>query len=160
MTIKSNFLILIVTLILFSCDKKRVFDQYKSIDGSWNKDSVVSFDLPKLDIKQNYNLFLTLRDNNDYPYNNLFLIVNLDQPDGITKVDTLEYEMADPDGNLLGNGFTDVKESKLIYKENVSFKEGKYKIHIKHAIRKTGKIIGDEKLSGITEVGFRIETLQ
>jgi gliding motility-associated lipoprotein GldH len=160
MSIKSNFVILIITLILFSCDKKRVFDDYKSIDGSWNKDSIVSFDLPKLESNKPYNLFLTLRGNNDYPYNNLFLIVNLDQPDGITKVDTLEYEMADPEGNLLGNGFTDVKESSLVYKEKAIFKDGKYKIHIKHAVRKTGKIVGDEKLEGITEVGFRIENLQ
>jgi gliding motility-associated lipoprotein GldH len=160
MTIKSNFLNLFAVFVLFSCDEKRVFDDYKSIDSSWNKDSIVSFDFPKLDSKKKYNLFLTLRGNNDYPYNNLFLIVNLDQPGGLTKVDTLEYEMADPEGNLLGNGFTDVKESKLVYKENVSVKEGNYKIHIKHAVRKTGKIIGDEKLKGITEVGFRIETTQ
>ncbi len=159
MTIKSNFLILIAAFFLFSCDQKRIFDDYKSIDDSWNKDSIVSFDLPKLDTKKQYNLFLTLRGNNDYPYNNLFLIVNLDQPDGVTKVDTLEYEMADPEGNLLGNGFTDVKESKLIYKEKMLFKNGKYKVHIKHAVRKTGKISGDEKLKGITEVGFRIESL-
>jgi gliding motility-associated lipoprotein GldH len=160
MTIKSNFLILILVFILFSCDKKRVFDDYKSIDGAWNKDSIVSFDLPKIDTKKKYNLFLTLRGNNDYPYNNLFLIVNMEQPGGMTKVDTLEYEMADPEGNLLGNGFTDVKESKLVYKEGFSFKDGKYKIQIKHAVRKTGKIVGDEKLEGITEVGFRIENLQ
>lgn len=160
MTIKSNFLILLLVFILFSCDKKRVFDDYKSIDDLWHKDSIVSFDLPKIDTKKAYDLFLTLRGNNEYPYNNLFLIVNLEQPDGLTKVDTLEYEMADPEGNLLGNGFTDVKESKLVYKEKYIFKEGKYKIQIKHAVRKTGKIVGDEKLKGITEVGFRIENLQ
>ncbi len=159
MTIKSKFILLSLVIIFVSCDKKRVFDDYKSIDDSWHKDSVVSFEVPKLDVKKKYNLFINLRDNNDYPYNNLFLIVNLEQPDGITKVDTLEYEMADPEGNLLGNGFSDVKESKLIYKEKVNFKKGKYKIHIKHAVRKTGKIIGVEKLDGITEVGFRIETL-
>lgn len=159
MTIKSKFILLSLVIILVSCDKKRVFDDYKSVGDSWHKDSIVTFEVPKLDIKKKYNLFINLRDNNDYPYNNLFLIVNLEQPDGITKVDTLEYEMADPEGNLLGNGFSDVKESKLIYKEKVNFKTGKYKIHIKHAVRKTGKISGVEKLDGITEVGFRIETL-
>jgi gliding motility-associated lipoprotein GldH len=159
MTIKSKFILLSLVIIIVSCDKKRVFDDYKSVGESWHKDSVVSFEVPKLDLKNKYNLFINLRDNNDYPYNNLFLIVNLEQPDGIIKVDTLEYEMADPEGNLLGNGFSDVKESKLIYKEKVNFKNGKYKIHIKHAVRKTGKIIGVEKLDGITEVGFRIETL-
>ena len=160
MTIKNKFIIICAAFALYSCDEKRVFDDYKSVGEFWHKDSIVQFELPKLELSKKYNLYLNLRNNNDYPYNNLFLIVSLEQPDGITKVDTLEYEMADAEGNLLGNGFSDVKESKLVYKENLGFKKGKYKIQIKHAVRKTGKISGDEKLSGITEVGFRIENLQ
>jgi gliding motility-associated lipoprotein GldH len=85
------------------------------------------------------------------------VIVSLEQPGGVTKVDTLEYQMADADGNLLGNGFTDIKESKLYYKERQRFKKGIYKVHIRQAARKTGKVTGVEKLEGITEVGFRIE---
>jgi hypothetical protein len=30
--------------------------------------------------------------------------------------------MTDPDGALLGDGFSDIKESKLFYKENVRFR--------------------------------------
>ena len=67
--------------------------------------------------------------------------------------------MADADGTLLGNGFTDIKESKLVYKERVKFKSGDYKVHIKQAIRQIGKVEGVQKLDGITEVGFRIEKL-
>jgi gliding motility-associated lipoprotein GldH len=146
--------------MLFSCDKKRAFDEYKSVGKSWNKDSIVSFDLPKLDPKKSYNLYLNIRDNNDYPFNNLFLIVSMEHPDKTTTIDTLEYQMATPDGTLLGNGFTDVKESKLVYKERMKFKSGDYKIHIKQAVRQTGKVTGVEKLDGITEVGFRIEKLE
>ena len=69
--------------------------------------------------------------------------------------------MANPDGTLLGNGFSDIKESKLWYKENYFFTEtGKYKLHIEQAVRETGKIKGVEKLEGISELGFRIESLQ
>ena len=99
---------------------------------------------------------MNLRDNNNYKYNNIFLIVSLETPNGYTKVDTLEYQMAEPDGTLLGNGFTDIKESKLYYKENVRFR-GKYKVHIKQAVRENGKVPGVDYLDGITEVGFRIE---
>jgi gliding motility-associated lipoprotein GldH len=146
-------------LSLVSCDKKRVFDEYKSVGKGWNKDSIVNFELPKLDVSKSYNLYLNIRDNNDYPFNNLFLIVSMEQPDKVTKVDTLEYQMANPDGTLLGDGFTDVKESKLVYKERMKFKPGVYKVHIKQALRKTGKVAGVEKLDGITDVGFRIEKL-
>ena len=47
--LKNSLGLLIIALLLFSCDKKRVFDQYKSVGGNWNKDSIVSFDLPKLE---------------------------------------------------------------------------------------------------------------
>lgn len=143
---------------MVSCDKKRVFDDYKSVGTAWHKDSVVSFELPELDPAKTYNLFVNIRDNDKYAFNNLFLIVSLEQPKGEVKVDTLEYEMADADGNLLGEGFSDIKESKLYYKENVRLPKGKYKVSIRQAVRQNGKVSGVEKLEGITEVGFRIES--
>lgn len=156
MRIKNSLLLFFVAVLLFSCDKKRVFDEYKSVGSAWNKDSIVTFDLPVLDSTKRYNLFINLRDNDNYKYNNIFLIVSLEMPNGFTKVDTLEYQMADTNGELLGNGFTDIKESKLYYKENVRFR-GKYKVHIKQAVRENGKVPGVTMLDGITEVGFRIE---
>ena len=157
MNLKSSILYFLIAIALVSCDKKRVFDEYKSVGKGWNKDSIVSFELSKIDTTKQYNLFLSIRDNNDYPFNNLFLIVSMEQPDKVTKVDTLEYMMADPDGSLLGDGFTDVKESKLVYKERMKFKSGIYKVHIRQAVRQTGKVTGVQKLEGITDVGFRIE---
>lgn len=156
MRIKNSLLLFFVAVLLFSCDKKRVFDEYKSVGSAWNKDSIVTFDLPVLDSTKRYNLFINLRDNDNYKYNNIFLIVSLEMPNGFTKVDTLEYQMADTNGELLGNGFTDIKESKLYYKENVRFR-GKYKVHIKQAVRENGKVPGVTMLDGITEIGFRIE---
>lgn len=156
MRIKNSFLILLMPFIFLSCDEKRVFDEYQSVGSAWHKDSIISFDLPVLDSTKRYDLFINLRDNNNYPYNNLFLIVTLEKPNGYTKVDTLEYEMAAPDGSLLGEGFTDIKESKLFYKEGVRFR-GKYKVNIKQAVRESGKVPGVTQLEGITDIGLRIE---
>ena len=161
MKILNNLVLILVAISIVSCDEKRVFDEYKSVGSAWNKDSIVSFKLPKLDANKKYNLFVNVRDNNDFPYNNLFLIVSLEQPNKKVKVDTLEYQMAEPDGTLLGDGFTDVKENKLFYKQNESFSQkGDYKIKIQQAVRQTGKIVGDKELKGITEVGFRIESIE
>ena len=158
MKIKSSILFLLVVFAVASCDKTRVFDEYKTVGNSWHKDSIVTFDLPQLDAAKSYNLFVNVRDNNDYPFNNLFLIVAMQQPNRRVITDTLEYQMTEADGTLLGNGFTDVKESKLYYKENVKFDlKGKYKVTIQHANRQTGKITGVKQLAGITDIGFRIE---
>lgn len=161
MSLKNSILFILIAGLLFSCDKKRVFDEYKSVGEAWNKKTVVDFNLPEMDTTKKYNLFVNLRANDSYQFNNLFLIVALEQPDGFTKVDTLEYQMAEPDGTLLGEGFSDIKESKLFYKSGVQFKSSKKNIvHIKQAVRQTGKVVGVENLEGITQVGFRIESLE
>jgi len=161
MSLKSSIYFILIAVTLFSCDKKRVFDDYKSVGSEWKKDSIVTFEFNQKDTLKPYNLFVNIRSNNDYQFNNLFLIVSLEQPGGLTKVDTLEYEMANPDGTLMGEGFTDIKESKLFYKERVNFpKSGDYKVHIQQALRQTGKITGVEALTGVTEVGFRIESIE
>jgi gliding motility-associated lipoprotein GldH len=156
MRIRNSILLLLIATALFSCDKKRVYDEYKSVGSAWHKDSTAVFSIPELDSAKNYNLYVSLRNNNNYPYSNLFLIVSLENAKGFTKVDTLEYQMTNPDGSLLGDGFTDIKESTLFYKENIKLK-GKHKVYIKQAVRETGKVPGVKALEGITEVGLRIE---
>ena len=69
---KSNLLFLIILICFTSCDKKRIFDEYKSVGQTWHKDSVVSFSFSQKDTLKPYNLFVNLRNNNKYPYNNLF----------------------------------------------------------------------------------------
>lgn len=161
MNLKSNLLLFFVLISLISCDEKRIFDEYRATGGSWKKDNIIQFDFEEKDTTKVYNLFINIRNNNDYPFNNLFVIVALKRPDGFVKRDTLQYEMTYPDGTLLGDGFSDVKESKLFYKQNFRFsKPGKYKIQIQQANRQTGKVTGVEELLGVTEVGFRIESTE
>jgi gliding motility-associated lipoprotein GldH len=138
-----------------------VFDEYKTVGKSWKKDSIVGFNFNQMDTLKPYNLFVNIRNNDDYEFSNLFLIVSMQQPDGLVRKDTLQYEMANADGTLMGDGFADIKENKLFYKEKVRFaKAGNYKISIQQAVRKTGKIEGVSDLKGVTEVGFRIESIE
>lgn len=161
MKIKTSLIFIFSLIITVSCDKKRVFDKYKSVGSSWHVDSIVTFELPKLDAKKAFNLYINVRNNDAYPFNNLFLIVSLEHPNRKVKVDTLEYQMTNPEGKLLGEGFSDIKESKLFYKAKSKFSQkGMYKIHIQQATRQTGKIEGVTELLGITDIGFRIESIE
>jgi len=155
---KIGLLFVILSLGFVSCDSNRVFDEYKSVDKQWHKDSIVTFNINPPDSLKAYNLFVNLRNTSDYKYSNLFLIVEMNFPHGKRVKDTLEYIMAKPNGEFLGSGFSDVKANKLWYKEGVVFSEsGTYKVNIQHAMRKNGSIKGVEKLEGITDIGFRIE---
>ncbi len=141
-----------------SCDSNAVFDTYKTVPNQWHKDSIITFEVNPPDSTKTYNLFVNIRNTNAYRFSNLFLIVDMNFPNGKTIKDTLEYEMAKPNGELLGEGFTDIKENKLWYKEAVIFNEkGTYKINIQHAMRNNGSVEGVDELEGITDIGFRVE---
>jgi gliding motility-associated lipoprotein GldH len=160
----NTWFIILLAIILSSCDSKQVFDEYKTVPNQWQKDNKISFKINPPDSVKPYNLFVNIRNTNSYKFNNLFLIVEMVYPHGRTIKDTLEYQMAKPNGELLGNGLTDIKENKLWYKgydNPFVFKEkGEYNIIIMHAMRNNGDVNGVDKLEGITDVGFRVETTQ
>lgn len=148
----------LLTLAIVSCDSKTVFSETRALDGHWNQGELVEFKLPQLDSLKKYNLFLNIRNTNDYKFNNIFLIVSMEFPHGKTITDTLEYKMANPDGSWMGHGIGGVKENKLWYKENVSFfEEGTYTVTVEHAMRNNGEVEGVKKLDGIADVGFSVE---
>ncbi len=148
----------LTVVMLVSCESNTVFSDSQAMDGHWGADEVVQFKLPQLDSLKKYNLFLNIRNTNEYRYNNLFLIVNMTFPHGKTVTDTLEYRMAQPDGSWMGQGIGNIKENKLWYKENVQFfEDGIYTVDIAQAMRNNGDVEGVTKLEGITDVGFSIE---
>lgn len=153
------FLFFIFIIAISSCTKNMVYDQYQHIEnGSWHKDSIVNFTVNSVDTISKNNIYINLRNNKDYEFSNLFLIVGIKFPNNYQIVDTLEYEMTSPEGRFLGTGFSDVKENMLEYKTGVNFPvQGDYNISIQQAMRKTRNIEGLIFLDGITDVGLQIE---
>lgn len=152
-----------IALISFlaSCSNDMVFNQYQTIEeGKWHKDSIINFKINSIDTISKNNLYVTLRNNKDYEFSNLFLIVGIKFPNNYQIVDTLEYEMTSPEGRFLGDGMTDVKENKLEYKTNVTFSlVGDYNVSVQQAMRRTRETEGLDALNGITDVGLQIEKL-
>ncbi|MCG2460915.1 gliding motility lipoprotein GldH [Flavobacteriaceae bacterium F89] len=154
-----NILPLFICSLMFSCSNNIVRSDYKATEGGqWGKDNVIKFTFSGMDTIQKNNIFINVRNDASYPYSNLFLIAELTFPSGETVKDTLEYEMALPDGQWLGKGNGSLKESKLWYKENIVFPtSGVYTLQLSQAMRKNGNIDGVEHLEGITDVGYQIE---
>ena len=154
----SYFFVFIIVFI--GCDSTQVFDEYKTVSSQWDKNEIITFNVNAPDTITPHNLFVNLRNNNDYKYSNLFLIVEMNYPNGKVVKDTLEYEMTKADGTFLGTGFTDIKENKLWYKEAMVFNEsGVYLIKVQHAMRENGSVMGVERLDGVIDVGFRVERM-
>ncbi|MDV7137531.1 gliding motility lipoprotein GldH [Maribacter sp. TH_r10] len=145
-------------VFMVSCNNSIVKTEFKPTEnGSWNKDSIMEFNFSGLDTIQKHHMFINVRNDNTFPYSNLFIIAALDYPNGETVTDTLEYIMAEPDGTWLGKGYGSIKENKLWYKENIVFpSSGVYTLRLSQAMRKNGNVDGIINLEGITDVGFEI----
>jgi gliding motility-associated lipoprotein GldH len=150
---------LLSILLFVSCDSSIIQSDYRATtDGKWDKDTILEFNLSELDTVTPYHIFINLRNDETYEFSNLFLIAELNYPDGASIKDTLEFEMTMPNGEWLGKGAGSIKENKLWYKENIVFPvKGVYTLKIAHAMRKNGTIKGIIDLEGITDVGYQIE---
>ena len=144
---------------IISCSDRVEFTKYQSLsNASWEANKSISFEFGITDTISPKNLFINIRNNKDYAYSNLYVITELNFPNGDKVIDTLQYEMADNSGRYLGEGFTDIKENKLFYKEEKVFPiSGKYTFNIRQAMRKNGAINSIPLLEGLQDVGFSIE---
>ena len=146
---------------MISCDDISEFNQYKTLENSsWNSGDRIDFIFEVKDTISPKNLFVNIRNNNDYEFSNLYIITELKFPNNSLVIDTLQYEMTDTSGKFLGDGFSEIKENKLFYKERKVFPvSGTYILNVRQAMRKNGEVNTIENLKGVQDVGFSIEKI-
>ncbi|WP_405351102.1 gliding motility lipoprotein GldH [Nonlabens sp. Asnod3-H03] len=154
-----TLLLILSCITLISCDHNIVKTQSVAFsDAQWSLTEAPVFKIESIDTVNTYDMFLNLRNNHDYAYSNLYLIAEMKFPQGKIVTDTLEYDMATPQGQFLGTGYSDVYENKLWYKEGVRFREsGTYLLTLRHAMRKNGSVDGIAQLKGVLDIGYSIE---
>lgn len=96
--------------LFFSCENPALYDQYQAINNiTWEKDKEYYFTFEVKDISVPYDLTLEVRNNNLYPYQNLWLFCSEEQPIGPLRRDTIECILADEFGNGTGMAFPYIK---------------------------------------------------
>lgn len=152
--------LVLMLIVLGACSSDRIADYQTIENGLWAQDRTIEFELPLMDSLSPHQVLLSVRNTNDYPFSNLFLLVKMTDPEGYAVVDTLEYRMAASDGTWLGVGSGNIKDNLLAYKEAVVFdKTGPYQLSIQHALRNNGQVRGVSQLEGIVELGYQIKPL-
>ena len=159
--INSFSIVFLALFFIFSCHDKIQFNQYKPINNQgWKANEKVLFEFEVTDTISLKNLFIHIRNNSAYEYSNLYLITELVLPNKTSVTDTLHYQMTNAAGVFLGDGFTEIKENKLFYKEEKAFPiQGTYRFTVRQAMRKNGEVTPIEFLKGIQDVGFSVENL-
>lgn len=148
-----KFLGLLVFALFISCDSSSEDIIMNPVNGKWNRKTVQKYNLNISDSQNPKNIIFVVRNNDSYPYSNLRFIVDFkDLRTKKSNVDTLNYILAKPNGEWLGTGFGDTKETLFLYKVNYRFpKNGKYEINVTQAMR-------NDNLPGIEDLGIKVET--
>lgn len=150
--LKNLIIIGLFALIFAACDKNRVYDSSKSIENEqWHYQKFLKFDVSIDDTINLHKFFINIRNNNEYEYQNIYLFLTTKLPDGKKSQDTLLCYLADEKGKWLGTGLGDIKDSKLLLKDNLRFpQKGTYSFTLTQAMRK-------DIINGIVDIGIRIE---
>lgn len=156
---RNKFLLLpvfVVVLGLASCDRERVYESYTDIPGAaWQENFRPEFDVNISDTGKAYNLILNIRNHRDYPYRNLWLLLETAYPDGNTSLDTMDLYFNDDTGRELGKcSGANCENAFLVNRKGpVKFPySGTYKFRVSQLMRAP-----ESGVQHISNIGLRVE---
>ena len=140
---------------LWGCKQGIVYDDTRSFKNKeWNVEDVPEFKVNIDDTISRFDFLVNFRHNNDYPYSNLFLFIHTYYPQGEVTHDTVEFLLALPSGEWLGDGFGKLITDRILLRENMIFpQKGEYVFRFEQAMRA-------ETLEGVEDFGITIKKRQ
>jgi len=115
------FLISFVVM-LTACGKKNIFEKHIKIrNATWNTDSVISFEVPINDIAKEYNIYIAVRHAEVYPFDNLYVRLDIYTPSGDKRSKDHYLEIRNEDRSFKGDVLGDIWDVEIAVMKNVSF---------------------------------------
>lgn len=152
--------ILLITVLLVSCDSNRLYEKNISIDNDmWSLEQMPNFEFENKDTISEVNLILNIRHSSIYPFSNLWVFIHALSPSGATQVDTLETTLSQKDGKWIGDGLGGIWDLQVPFKKVRLTESGTYSFEIEQAMRH-GNLSKIEQLPGVMEIGLRIENVE
>ena len=153
------YFILLTSYLLFSCTTFDLYEKAVAIPGhNWKSDFKPSFTFTIKDTVPAYQLYLILRHNDKYNYNNIYLNLKIKAPDKDT-MQTARYDLplANNENGWLASGMDDIYEHRIPLTptgQQFYFKKpGNYTFTIEQIMR-------ENPLKNVLNVGLRIEKKQ
>ena len=133
-----------------SCSHNEFFFKYHSFSNAeWNRDDPAIFHVYIEDISQIYNVSIELRNDNSYPFSNIWLFVDYKMPDGTSRSDTINAELADVYGKWYGRGMS-LYNLSIPYETLVLYPDtGTYIYSIHQGMR-------ENPLKGVSDIGLKV----
>jgi gliding motility-associated lipoprotein GldH len=148
--------LIICTAWLSSCEKIDLYERTVAIPkNEWSSRFAPAFSFEISDTASSYQVYIILRHDDRYNYNNIWLNLVAQGPDG-KKVPFTQIEMplADKEKGWLGSGMADLYEHRIpitLDPQKFSFnRKGTYRFTLAHMMR-------EDPLQHVLNVGLRLE---
>ncbi len=143
------------TLLLASCDTIDLYEKNISIPkNKWRSTYKPSFTFEIKDTISAYQLYVIIRHNEKYNYNNIWLNLYTKSPDGTVSKAPYELPLATNEKGWLGTGMDDLYEHRIaltpLNRQFYFKKAGNYTFSLGHIMR-------EDPLENVMNVGLRIE---
>ncbi len=144
-------IVLTVALAFAGCNRKTIYHHYEHTPvAGWEKNDTLTFTV-KAKERAVVQRDVELRISGEYPFQRLNLVIEqTTYPAGISRRDTLNCDLIDPQGNIQGQGLSLYQYR--FHMTDISLNEGdSLCVNIRHNMKR-------ELLSGVTDVGLRLRT--
>lgn len=148
----ANYIYLIATLLLWSCQEGVLVDQFHDIPNSeWEYETEI---VDTCFVKQPefyHQIYANLRISGEYKYANIHLLLATTQPDGEVSKHKIPLDLAEKSGKWLGSGLGDVITFQIpILHRKYLNQKGKYRFEITQDMRLN-------PLPSVLSAGIRVE---
>jgi len=138
-------------MVLFSCSEPPFYEKVYSFENKeWKQDEKLKFEVEITDLDEPYDFTLFVRTTTDYKYNNLWLFMKTEAPDGSSGREPFQLVISNPDGSWVGNKTGTIVETPLSFSKRKLPLKGKYTFTIEQGVT-------ESKVDEILDLGFRVD---
>jgi gliding motility-associated lipoprotein GldH len=143
-----------LSFLLTACSQKEIFSEFHSFpEAKWPRNETVNFKVDLQDNTQKQDVFLEIRNNDNYPFRNLWLFVDITAPTGDRRCDTINVNLADVYGKWYGRGIS-IYSYSFQYEAGIKYPlPGVYTYAIRQGMR-------EEVLPGISDIGMTVMNVE
>lgn len=148
-----SWILLSGLLLLSSCGEQPHFEKvYSFKNKTWSQEVKPKFKVKIDDVSVPYSFVINLRTTTDYKYNNLWIFLKTETPDGAVERLPFEIVVANPDGSWTGTKTGTIVESSLDFQARMLPMKGEYTFTIEQGITSS-------EVDEVLDIGFRVEKL-
>lgn len=144
-----------LALLLSGCSTLDVYEKTVAFpDHQWKSNEKPSFTFAIEDTTASYNIFVIIRHEDAYHFNNIWLNITTQAPKDTAKIQLINVTLANNAKGWLGTGMDDVFDHRArITHSPVKLKKGNYTFTLQQSMR-------EEPLQFILNAGIRVEKVK